>query len=1681
MLKVDGEGRVNDGAGASPPPPPEGTQNVPAKTSAPPGRLRRALRGIGAGLGLTTVFVLSAVTGALIHLDTGAARRAARTITNDALGSLFLGKIVIGEIDHLSVLDGVVVRSATILDPRGKEIIRASGVRAETSALAIAKSFVFGGDDAIQIRIPIIRVADAVVLMDEAPNGDLTLAEAFTPKPDDKPKKPKKEPTGPEREVVVDLSNIGIEHAWIHGYLAPPQALDAEVSHLSGSLRSDNAGVTLDLERTDVIERALAPAHIAGTAGYHLRITAPGALADPSDVVEKPEPERITEGSKPEETTGQVVTKMWADYNGKFGDIEVIAKFLMEDDRIEATADVPRATPAAIQKIVPGVPIQKPLSVRASAEGHLPKLELAASVRIEDGEEKPGAVDVNGSLFAGDVLRIVASVDAQRIDPRLFGDDLPAAKANALADVELEVGDRLRAVAFARTDALEIAGQPVPALDVHAVVDGEDVSGTVHAHEEGMPLDASFALIPEGVRFEASTSVANLRAVPRIAAPVDGSVRLSVSGTVKGSELDARVRASASGVRAPGDVELDGAQITGHVHGPFEALKVNASIDGQGLRAGGYSFDTLNVDASGPVTAPRVSASLRNSGGDVVSASATVDAEGAGARQIKVHVEKDGQKLDGKVARVSAAGGRIAIDGIDFKGDALEGLNGSIAIRGDDITGKLHAESVDLARVVKLAGLPLRARGVASVDLAIDRTAKGHKGHVNLALEGGEMSLLSGVSSMMSVSLMDDKVSADGFVRLVARPPAGERAGESEAGCCSGNIAEVRISGSGDRARGPLLSPKTWAGVAGTLQVAATDLDLGCLAQLAPDAVPLSEILGKLSAKVTVARAAGQRFASIRDFSIRTRGLQVAGPRAYGAEAPDWESRSIDFQVQGAVDSEAGRVDAALTLFDPGLLADLRASINIDVPALIAAPGRAMALLQKAPIAAHFTIPRRKVGSFSSIPMVKKGAIPLEGEVGLDVYAAGSIQKPVVVARAMGFGLAHVDALAAANEEGDFRLPVDLDTLITYDSEKGTFEAHIKKDEKEIITANAEVTARLEDLLAGKPKDPKRKLFKGGFEAKLHDVPLGEIPFLADSNIGGHIDGRIAIQGIGDEPRVAIDLEMPDLQVGESLFFESGRISLHIDPTKDVDAAAVRGVPGMPAPTLTSPNTGVANVELVAQDGGRLSLTGFAGITWQDGVVPLPDKKAAADIILQARQFRLMALEPFLAGALSQLDGYLNGDARVSLNLTDAGLKPRLEADMALTGGVFHVPQLGQEFREARVRIIANPAGVLRFDDIYAKALTGDIEGWALARMNMKDLTLEAAGAELRIGQGEALPFALEGVPLGNIRGRVMVTAGMKDKALTVNVRVPEINLELPSSIGRSVQGMDDHQEVVVRQPLGPEKEETRDEDAMKIVLNLGVDRANIEGSIFSLALRTSKQVPMRVELTDKARIFGDIQLLRGEFELLGKRFELERGLVHMRGTDDPNPYLNVSVRWDAPDGSQVFIEYVGDLDPIVDEKIRFRSDPPRSKQEIIRTLLLGSEYEDGTLAGGGQGGAEQKGPTRSTGNAAGGMAAGFIADQFSNLFADSGIKTSLGTSESGALKTGLAYESGTTRTQITYEGAGNSTGTRGSPGGLGLGGGSTEVSVDWRFLRNWLVRGMVRVGEDQPSSGVDVLWQYRY
>lgn len=1600
------------------------------------GRLRRALGIIGGGLGLTLVFAAATATSAAIHLNMPSARRSVATIVNTALKDVLMGQIVVDRINYISLIKGLDIESAAVLDPSGNQVLRASGITARVSAIGVVKSVLFGAET--HINLPFIRVENAEALLQDE-RGELTIAKAFEPKPAKDPTP--KEPTGPETPFYLTISRFELGHAWAHGEVAPGAAIDTDVSQVHGSVRVTPDEVALDIDQAGLTERRITPLTTSGLADFHLR------------------------ASK--------TVKLWTDFAGMLGEVEVNAHFLMDDDRIEARADVPRAAASAISKLVPGYPVLHPVTVKARANGTLESLEVDANAVVETGDPAPPSVDVAGTIGIGDTVKIDAAVLARSFDPRVLGPDLPEAKLSAQASAQIELGERVRVVAFAQTDPAILAGQLIPAVDAHAVVDDDLVTGSVEIHEEGAPLSGWFDVLPDGsVRFKVATEIGSIRRVPRIAAPVDGSARVAVRGTIKEGELDARVVGSVAGIRAPGDVELAGASISGRVHGPFEKLTMNASVNGSFLRAGSYLFDSVSVQASGPVTAPYVSTSLVNGEDEKISVSALVDAEGGGARSVKLRIDQKGKVLEGKVARVGATPGGVAINGIEIKGDGVDGIEGSLKLQGGEIVGKLRGQGIDAARVAELAGLPIRMGGLLAFDVAMDKTRKGRKGHVHLALENGEAAIVSGVSTMMAVTFDDDKVNADGFVRLVAQPVQGERLEER----CDGSIAEIRIHDGEGVLKGPLLEPKTWMTATGSMGVAADDWDLRCLARLAPGALPLSAIAGKVTTRLRVERQPGERLASVRDLVVRTKGLTVLGPESPDTQKPTWESRGIDFEVAAGVDSQTGKTQARLSVFDPKPLLDVSTDVELDLPGLIDRPAEMQAALRKAPFKVHVGIPRRSVASFGSLPFVKDSMPPIAGDVRLDAYVTGTAAEPHLALRVLGWDLAHQDALAATPGHSDFRLPVNLDLLATYDSKKATLETHVTKDDREIILLNGEVNAKLADLLAGKAFDPKKPLWTGGVEARLFDVPLGEVPMLANNDVGGHINGTIAIKGLNEAPTVAIDLELPDLQIGRDYFFERGKISLHVNPRK----AALPDAPPAPALALIhAPDTAVAQIEFVGQDGGSLKASAYAGIEWQNKLIPTIDKESAADAYLGVRNFRLTALQPAVANVLSKLDGVLNGDVRFGMNRAGDPEKGKIEADVALTKGVVYVPQLGQEFSDAKLRILATKEGVVRVDDLSARASTGQVGGWAMARFD--GLTFLDAAAEVTIGEDEPMPVALEGVPLGRMDGKIAVTAKKTKDALVAAVRIPRLNLELPASIGRNVQSLDDHEEIVASHPLHEPEDEVREEGAQKVVINVDLDRARIKGSMVDISLKTSDTNPFRVELTDKARIFGDIEVVTGRFDVMGKEFEVERGLVHMRGEDQPNPYVNASVRWDAPDGSRVFVDFIGSVDPLTEEKIRFRSDPNRTKQEIIGMLLLGSDYEHGTVAGGPAG--ESNEPTRSTGNAAGGLAAGLIADQFSGLLADSGISTSIGTTDEGALKTGLVYEKGTTRTQVTYEGAGSSSSASSprSSGGASRRSGRTEVSVDWRFRRNWMLRGMVGVGGDQPSSGVDLLWQYRY
>ncbi|HVY49283.1 MAG TPA: translocation/assembly module TamB domain-containing protein, partial [Minicystis sp.] len=626
-----------------------------------------------------------------------------------------------------------------------------------------------------------------------------------------------------------------------------------------------------------------------------------------------------------------------------------------------------------------------------------------------------------------------------------------------------------------------------------------------------------------------------------------------------------------------------------------------------------------------------------------------------------------------------------------------------------------------------------------------------------------------------------------------------------------------------------------------------------------------------------------------------------------------------------------------------------------------------------------------------------------------------------------------------------------------------------------------ELKLRLADVLAG-----QTPAWTADVLARLTGAPLADVPFFADREVSGHVNGTVRIDGIHDHPTVHADLDMPDLAIGQDLVFSRARVAVDI-------ARAKGGAPSNGGPDRATLR---ASVDLATDDGGSFTTTARAGVIWQDGVSAAGDPDAGGALEVRAHRFRLAALHPAVATVFSKLDGLLDGDASVSWAKLSDEENGVVRGSLKVQKGVFHVPQLGQEFHDARLTMRTLPHGVISIDELAADGTQGHVGG--KGKVHLAGLKLRDASVELAIADGQDVPLTLEGVPLGNLRGKFRIVAKKddKNKELDVDVHIPSLHLELPPAPGRGVQALDDNPDVHVSHVLHAE-EEPRSPSATRLVFTFRVGEALVEGTGLRIAFSSAKGDPPKATIADDVSVSGDIHLTRGKLTVFGKEFTIEEtaaNLVHMQG-DASNPYLNVTARWDAPDGTEVFIDYVGPLQPISADKIKLRSVPAYPPDQIMTALLLGGDFSQTQ---------QQSSAQQFAGGVAAGVGGSLAAQQFNALLSGiaplRGFSTRINTAQDGSLQGSLVYDiSDKFSATATFDQSGSTSGTPAPPGytastssgGLPVGGyggtaaqrtgPTTTISVDWHFWKNWLLRGSVGLGADQPMSGLDFLWQYRY
>jgi translocation and assembly module TamB len=689
---------------------------------------------------------------------------------------------------------------------------------------------------------------------------------------------------------------------------------------------------------------------------------------------------------------------------------------------------------------------------------------------------------------------------------------------------------------------------------------------------------------------------------------------------------------------------------------------------------------------------------------------------------------------------------------------------------------------------------------------------------------------------------------------------------------------------------------------------------------------------------------------------------------------------------------------------------------------------------------------------------------------------------------------------AASGVAADWSPPVDADARLTYEASTSTA----------VLTARAELEgATVGEVVAGielpyaalrAPGDAPLP-WRGGVTATLNELPLGAFPLLADRGLKGSVSGRAAVSGLNESPAAEVDLEIPKVTLGDTSF--GGRIRAEIAPASAedlattpidvgaVDAGAIDAAPTAPEPRGAGDPIGLATLEVDLRDGknGSVALLGHARVGWKDRLVPIIDGERRGGVALSAERFQIAAAQPIVSDAVSKLRGLLDGQAVFEWG-DDAGTGRIASASLRVREGVVYVPQLGQELKGVTAQLDAEGPGEFVLSDVVAEGVAGRASG--AARVHLDGLQLSEAAAVLHIAEGEEMPLTFAGVPTGRVRTEIeiQVKNDVAARRLDAHVDVKSLHFEMPSFSSRSVQSLDDHPGVAIDVPLGPTEEEKRDDDGSSIVLHIAMKEVVVKAAeLATIEVATPKTLqggraaePLIVRLAGDVQTSGDIAVTRGTFDFLGKEFELDSGLVRLREEDPGNPFVNVTAHWDGPDGGRIIIDYVGVLQPITDDKIKFRSDPARSEREILASLLFGESLSD--IPAGGSSGAGGTGQ----GNVAGSVGGSVASSGLNEILRNTALRrfsANIGTTDTGNLRTGVEFQaSDDLRLGLAQENQqAQATGGEGqaTTSATAADRTRTELSVAWRFHRTWSLRSTFGRAGTQPLTGVDLIWQYRY
>jgi len=1599
--------------------------------------------------GAAVTFVSTFVVGVLIHLPLPPSKRLATRLVTEQVSAAIRGSVEIERISKL-YLGGVEAQGVTIRDPAGDTILHAPTLRVQANLLSIAWS-AMPWSDSVSVRVPWVWADHIDVVFREDHAGNVTLGTAFLSPiklPEPKPTKPSK----PARPVVVDLMNIEIGSISTGGRLGGLSRVDWRARLVRGVLHAGPDGTRIDTASFPLAFHKLLTQPVQTTVDYHFRSP----------------------------------TLMWSSVLARYEEIALSGRVQLNGNEMLLDADLPRTEGKVLAPYLPSqVALLDPLEGKLEAHGPLPVLETHVRLTSETA-----SVDGTGKVYLAPRFRSELDVDVRRLDLSRIVVDGPTSDLHADTRVRLNLDaenrPRIRVTGdIAPTTLYDVA---LPGADVDALIDADGVSGLAHVHEPGMPVRTDFTVSSSGkVRVSAVTNVPSLAAVPRLQKVVGGYAVAQLEGTYEAGRIDANVTVNAGNLAREG-VRFGSATVKAHTWGTPTDLRMDTEVRGTGVNLGGATWSDLRLFLRGPIRTPQLRLNLTGDTLPDVTATAGLNLDRQiSAHKVEVDLKRAGEEVKARSDLVEVRGGvvdlgALAVDGLGEPIDAVA----RIGARGFDV--RLVSDGVDLDRFSRLMNLPgPPVKGIAQIDVDLRNVGDESRGCVQVDVSDGtvqiEMVPLSDLDLSVRASFAGSLVDVDTHVSLGGRSE-GHRAPAGSAGVClparevrENGVAQLRASASLTLG-GPPTKLSSWRDATGTGRLVRVFVNLDRVDEMLDNPLVKAfafvsdtkfprvggtiELNGEVVRDRPDAPPAWTLAASTKALSVGLDRSEDA-PRIKGADLYASASMHRGGLLQssmcvrddmGAFDTEPCDPSETNVLASLGLLAEL------DYQRLYDEPGAYRQILYDARMDGRLVVHDRPADALLR-PLPLREPLPVEADRASAVIGVrGTILAP-------HFDY-HVQLSRLGPRNPGWRIPSTVCARGQYDGERAWVHTELRRytlqgeqgldqlcaqspeeTTSSIGFVDADLTLAWKDVLAWSslPHIP----WVANVEAFITDFELSDVPVLADNGISGRAKLAGGIKGLGAHPEFDVQLGLESLRTGPTVDYDQGNIRVHTDAS---------GLDG----TLA-----LVDVDEDGKPSSKLTLhINTEQVRWEGGWEPTRDGSKPVDIEATAERFKVGMLTPLVQPVLSYIDGELTGKAKATWSPEDG--ESRIdELLFYLDNGAFQVPVIGQEFLQVKGMLQAAQSDRIFVEHFRAQSLTGAIEG--RATLDLRDLDIAHVDASLWTPKNDKIRLTFEGIPVGDLYGNINVTIDPDEKQNDVKIVFDGVHVDLPTTDLRSVQQLDDNPDIAVVPSLsalsgGPS---TASQTTPWVVEFETKNPAVLARSDMNFSVVTSKSERERPVLvypdpkTGEATLHGHVLLYDGRVDVVGNFFDLEENNARVVFDGDPgNPKLNVTARWDAPDGTRVFADVTG---PLRDPRIQFRSEPAMPQAEILALVLFGTQTEGA--------GTTTTGPTDGSGSGSaatdvgGGVASAGINMLLKDLspVVSTRIDTSRGQSPSPTLVVQVSRDVTAEATYIAEEATLDKSDRY-------------LLTFDWRFLRQWSLR--ITRG-NAGTSVLDVLWQHRY